>query len=633
MTNQAAEPTSDGPSQVEKDRELINSSRAKGPMALMAAFVRLSGPGWLQSAITLGGGSLAGSLYLGVLAGYGMLWWQPMAMIMGVIMLSAIGYVTLSTGERPFRAINEHVNPVLGWGWVIATVMANMVWCMPQFALGTAAIRQNLAPHVLGLPAAETTMMKEDAAVSEASGNVSTPEQRRTLLDQATQRQEMICVAILLIAGGTIVWFYDSGGWGIKLFEVILKAMVGIVVICFFGVVLTLSSQLNWGEIFAGFIPQPKLLFEPAAAFAEYLTGAGEFADYWRNVIVSNQQKVMITAAATAVGINMTFLLPYSMLAKGWDKDFRGLAIFDLSTGLFIPYMLATSCVVIAAIHSFHAVPAPGLVDGKVAPAANLIGGYEKALDARLMAEFGDDALKDLSKEELQQRREALPLADRQLAAMLVQRDAFNLADSLQPLVGEGIAQYVFGVGVLGMAVSTIIILMLINGFAVCEMLGLPDKGTPRRLGALLAGVSGCLGPFVFKGDAKFWLAVPTSMFGMVLLPIAYFTFMCMMNSKSLLGDKMPRGNARIIWNTLMGIATLVATALCLWAISINDAPTEKYIGVTAPVFGFLALGAFVLLAAIVHFVRKPGQGSPPGIIRDEHRRSPQPFDNSPGSP
>ena len=42
----------------------------------------------------------------------------------------AIGYVTLSTGERPFKAINTHVNPVLGWGWAIATLMANCVWSL-----------------------------------------------------------------------------------------------------------------------------------------------------------------------------------------------------------------------------------------------------------------------------------------------------------------------------------------------------------------------------------------------------------------------------------------------------------------------------------------------------------------------
>ena len=32
----------------------------------------------------------------------------------------------------------------------------------------------------------------------------------------------------------------------------------------------------------------------------------------------------MIAAAATAVGINMTFLLPYSMLARGWDNPSVG---------------------------------------------------------------------------------------------------------------------------------------------------------------------------------------------------------------------------------------------------------------------------------------------------------------------
>ena len=48
----------------------------------------------------------------------------------------------------------------------------------------------------------------------------------------------------------------------------------------------------------------------------------------------------MIAAAATAVGINMTFLLPYSMLRKGWGREHRGLASFDLGHRLvraFLP--------------------------------------------------------------------------------------------------------------------------------------------------------------------------------------------------------------------------------------------------------------------------------------------------------
>lgn len=555
------------PAQVERDRQRILDARRRGTGPLLWSFVRLSGPGWLQSAITLGGGSLAGSLYLGVLAGYGLMWLQPLAMILGVIMLSAIGYVSLSTGERPFGAINRHVSPVLGWAWLIATVMANMVWCMPQFALGTAAIQQNLLPDSIG-------------ALPDPKG-------------------DLVCVAALLLGAGTIVWFYDSGGWGIRLFELILKAMVGLVVICFFGVVIkmSLSSQgLDWGRILAGFVPDFSLLTEPSTAFAETLTQTGSYADYWKGLIVSDQQKVMITAAATAVGINMTFLLPYSMLARGWDREFRGLAIFDLATGLFVPFMLATSCVVIAAAAQFHAQPAPGFVDEIEAPAANLIGGYNRLLDGRVRREVGAQAFEAFSPEEQAAARARLPVGDRTMAAMIVQRDASNLADSLQNMVGRGTAQYVFGIGVLGMAVSTIIILMLINGFALCEALGLPDRGTPRRLGALLAGVSGALGPFVYTGDAKFWLAVPTSMFGMILLPIAYVSFFFMMNSRSLMGDQMPRGGKRVLWNALMLLAVCTAAFGSYWSIKTGGYPT----------IGYSAIGGLILLAVVVHLARKP---------------------------
>ncbi|MEM7015193.1 MAG: hypothetical protein AAF585_27355, partial [Verrucomicrobiota bacterium] len=83
-------------------------------------YTKKSGPGWLQGAITLGGGSLAGSLYLGVIMGFSMMWLQPFAMVLGVIMLSAISYVTLSIGKKPFRAVNENLSPALGWGWLIA---------------------------------------------------------------------------------------------------------------------------------------------------------------------------------------------------------------------------------------------------------------------------------------------------------------------------------------------------------------------------------------------------------------------------------------------------------------------------------------------------------------------------------
>ena len=77
-----------------RDREVLSEAHSRGTVATLGAFFRLSGPGWLQSAITLGGGSLGGALYLGVIGGSSMLWLQLVAIVIGVIILSAISYVT-----------------------------------------------------------------------------------------------------------------------------------------------------------------------------------------------------------------------------------------------------------------------------------------------------------------------------------------------------------------------------------------------------------------------------------------------------------------------------------------------------------------------------------------------------------
>ncbi|MHC4178165.1 MAG: divalent metal cation transporter, partial [Planctomycetota bacterium] len=288
---------------VEADRQAIIQARQKGPLATAKTYLRLSGPGWLQSALTLGGGSLGSSLYLGVLAGFTLLWLQPFAMILGIIMLSAIGYVAMSTKERPFRAINRHINPVLGWGWALASLLANMVWALPQYSLASGVLQQNLLPEVLG----------KGSPMGDFWGKVA------------------ISAAILLITLA-ITWAYDSGGWGIRLYELLLKLVVAGIVACFVGVVIvvTLKGDLNWGDVWRGFIPDVTKLWKPAATFNWLLEAVpNRSRDFWTDLIVDQQRDVIFSAAATAVGINMTFLLPYSMLRRGWDKEFRGLAKFD----------------------------------------------------------------------------------------------------------------------------------------------------------------------------------------------------------------------------------------------------------------------------------------------------------------
>ena len=63
--------------QLEVQRQQIVAARKKGILPTLGVFAKFSGPGWLQSATTLGGGSLASALYLGVLGGFGFMWLQP----------------------------------------------------------------------------------------------------------------------------------------------------------------------------------------------------------------------------------------------------------------------------------------------------------------------------------------------------------------------------------------------------------------------------------------------------------------------------------------------------------------------------------------------------------------------------
>ncbi len=533
-------------SKVQSDRELLQRAQAEG--RTLGAYVRLSGPGWLQSAITLGGGSLAGALFLGVLGGTSLLWLQLVAIVMGVVMLSAISYVTLSTGRRPFEAINSEINPALGWGWLIATCMANMIWCMPQFSLSYDALDKNLAALVGG------------------DG-----------LGDATNTKVIVSIAIL-VAAGAIVLLNTKRGKAAKVFDLFLKGLVGLVVICFFGVVALLASngELNFAEIFGGLVPDLRQWAEPTGKLGEAVAALSpEGQEYWTSKIVKNQRSVMIAAAATAVGINMTFLLPYSMLSRGWDKPFRGLARFDLSTGMAIPYVLVTSCVVIASAHSFHARIDQQLQsnDPAVMQQSPMFESVKGNLIARVDQMLGEDADSTDEDAKIQMIAE-LDENEKVLALALVKRNAFQLSQTLSPLLGEKRSNLVFGLGVLGMGFSSIIILMLINGYAFREMLGQPDAAGPFIFGCLLAGGFGASWVWVWDGQAKFWLAIFASSFGMMLLPIAYITFFLMMNSKRILGDEKPRGASMLGWNVLMGVSVIGAVAAA--ATAIYDKATDK---------------------------------------------------------
>ena len=216
----------------------------------LGIYAKLSGPGWIQAAVTLGGGSLVGALYLGVIGGYEFMWLQPLAMLCGIIMLSAISHVTLSSKERPFVAAKKHISPVLAWAWLIATIIADVVYCSAQYGLGTDAVQNNLG-----------------------------------LLNG--ENQTYVVTGIFTVFSLGLLWMSLGGGKASKIIEHVLKGLVAIVVLAFMAVVVVLAAQgsIAWGSFFGGLVPDFSALFKPTASYNEAIAATGENATFWTKYI------------------------------------------------------------------------------------------------------------------------------------------------------------------------------------------------------------------------------------------------------------------------------------------------------------------------------------------------------------
>ena len=154
-----------------------------------------------------------------------------------------------------------------------------------------------------------------------------------------------------------------------------------------------------------------------------FLAQAGEFREFWETRIVGMQRNVMISAAATAVGINMTFFMPFVLLKRRWGREHRGLAKFDLWTALFIPYVVATTCVVIAAGTSFNGKPESAYIDfERKILNPDLEKGVLSLTKDRAIAQIGAEKFNGLAPVQQDQIISELPEVDQQLAAMLVKR-------------------------------------------------------------------------------------------------------------------------------------------------------------------------------------------------------------------
>lgn len=428
-----------------RERAWLTQLETKGPLERNLGYLRHAGPGYLQSAMTLGGGTAAASLFAGAAFGYQLLWVAPLAMLMGVVLFSAIAHQTLSTGMRPFEAMRRYAGPLFAYGWAFGALLASIIWHFPQYSLASAVLVD--------------------------MGKVYDVSLNRSLMGGL----------VLVWAIAATMMYGTSPGW-IRAFERLLKYMVWIVILCF-AIVVVRTGVSDAGALLRGFF-------------------AFQIPDTKNGVAGAT---VVLSGLSAAVGVNMVFLYPYSLLARGWGREHRRLARFDLATGMFIPYVLATSLMVIAMANTLHA-------------SGTFTGTGLAPVDA-----------------------------------------AGALSDAVGPTVGR----LVFDLGVLAMALSTITLHMLCCGFVCSELFGWKVGSIRCRIATLLPA-PGVLGA-VYWGKMAIWLAVPTSVLCGFLLPIAYIGFIVLQRRREYLGDDMPRGGKGAAWLGAMILSTLVLVAFLGW--------------------------------------------------------------------
>lgn len=428
--------------------ERLRAINAKSLPGRWLGYASLTGPGWVQSAITLGASTATSSFYLGWEFGYEMLWVQVLGMLMGVVMFAAATRPALLGRLSFYEAMKRHVNPALAIAWALASIVASMVWCLNQYAAAAACV----------------------VDVGQAAGWVGGEE-------ASVQSARWAIGAVILAISIPLTWAFAAGkGRGVRLYENVLKGAIFFMVACF--AMVAWKTGIRWGDVGRGLIPS-SIPFDDSKKLTQILGALG-----------------------CAVGINMTFLFPITLRARGWGREHLGLARFDLATGMLLPFAVISTLLVIASANVLHF---KGLAEPK-GPA--------------------------------------------------------EVAVLLEPLFAgswlpSATGRVLFDLGVAAMPLSTITILMLISGLALCEMLGKPRQGACFKLGSLLPAV-GILG-VAYK--TPFWLGPLISSFALVLLPIAYIGFLILHNSRIYLGRDAPEGARRALWTMALGGIVLLAVA------------------------------------------------------------------------
>jgi manganese transport protein len=247
--------------------------------------LRIGGPGFMDSALTLGAGTMTAAMLSGALFGYKTMWLLWVSMGLGLFMMAAMARFTCRGGFRIIDVQNRF------HGWIVGSLMTALI--------GTAAVAVifNYGQYSLGTHLIESL----------------TPMIGFKFPRQINWMIYMALTSVLILNYG------QRGRRGIRLVENFMKLSIGIMLVCF-GACLAVVG-VKWGAFFKG-------LFVP------WLPSGVQGLD------------LFIASSAAAIGVMDWVFFHYAGLARGWGRKHETQARFDVFVGLFLPFVIVNYLVI-----------------------------------------------------------------------------------------------------------------------------------------------------------------------------------------------------------------------------------------------------------------------------------------------
>lgn len=295
-----------------KEKAYLHELNQKPFLQRTAGYIKLSGPGFMNAAFTLGAGSFASSVTLGAAYGYDMLWIPLYSFTIGIFMLALAARFVTQTTVPVIKAQDQYHGKFFGSfaTGLVACFIASIVYSFGQYALGSDALTSLFKVLNLNIPKSVSWIF-------------------------------LVAVSVPL----SLMYGSGENPKGVRFVENAMKVMIGIMLVVF-GAVLCVTG-INLPAMVKGLLI-PKL---PSG-----LDG----------IIM------MIGSLTATIGVMDWMLFNNGMISRGYSEEHERLGRFDAFFGGLLPVTLILSFVSIAFAEAFSGKPGIPTSSGELCDA--LIG-------------------------------------------------------------------------------------------------------------------------------------------------------------------------------------------------------------------------------------------------------------------